>query len=309
MKKQMQKLKQELNANTVGATIGRPHFEEIAKKNQKGITLIALIITIIVMLILVGVTINVALNGGLFTKAETAKSQTLKELEKEELMSIVLAAYDANTGKIEKTDLNFNGKYTEEIDKTTTEKVVVKGESGMLWEIDITSAKVEEYTKQELPEFYGVAYIMKTSSETVQFWFLENNIMLMKNDKGIMAAFNYTKNNNELIIGGSTGTIIEDNNAISPQYWGRLERDENDIYVYSPSYNQSNNIYLNAIYASATTGNLMVTTDAIIQNCESGLDPSGSHLFADMQAKGIELNQDGKQITYNGNIYTLIEEI
>ena len=35
-------------------------------KKQNGITLIALIITVIVMLILVGVTVNVALNGGLF---------------------------------------------------------------------------------------------------------------------------------------------------------------------------------------------------------------------------------------------------
>ena len=48
-------------------------------KREKGITLIALIITIIVMLILVGVTINVALNGGLFSKAEdaTIKAKTL----------------------------------------------------------------------------------------------------------------------------------------------------------------------------------------------------------------------------------------
>ena len=45
-------------------------------KNQNGITLIALIITIIVMLILVGVTINVALNGGLFNKAEEATTKT-----------------------------------------------------------------------------------------------------------------------------------------------------------------------------------------------------------------------------------------
>ena len=45
-------------------------------KRQNGITLIALIITIIVMLILVGVTINVALNGGLFDKAEEATTKT-----------------------------------------------------------------------------------------------------------------------------------------------------------------------------------------------------------------------------------------
>ena len=44
-------------------------------KGNKGITLIALIITIIIMLILVGVTINYSLNGGLITKA---KKQALK---------------------------------------------------------------------------------------------------------------------------------------------------------------------------------------------------------------------------------------
>ena len=43
---------------------------------EKGITVIALVVTIIVMLILVGVTISVALNGGLFGKAEEAGSKT-----------------------------------------------------------------------------------------------------------------------------------------------------------------------------------------------------------------------------------------
>ena len=56
------------------------------KNNQKGITLIALIITIIVMLILVAVTINVALNGGLFTKAKTATLATEISQIKEQLV-------------------------------------------------------------------------------------------------------------------------------------------------------------------------------------------------------------------------------
>lgn len=48
-------------------------------KNQKGITLIALVITIIVLLILAGITIAM-LSGpnGLLSKATTAKSDTLK---------------------------------------------------------------------------------------------------------------------------------------------------------------------------------------------------------------------------------------
>lgn len=45
-------------------------------KGQNGITLVALVITIIVMLILVGVSITVALNGGLFTNAQTATGAT-----------------------------------------------------------------------------------------------------------------------------------------------------------------------------------------------------------------------------------------
>ena len=45
-------------------------------REQKGITLVALVITIIVMLILVGVSITVALNGGLFTNAKDAANNT-----------------------------------------------------------------------------------------------------------------------------------------------------------------------------------------------------------------------------------------
>ena len=45
-------------------------------KNSKGITLIALIITIIIMLILVGVTVNEAIQGGLFESASDASKKT-----------------------------------------------------------------------------------------------------------------------------------------------------------------------------------------------------------------------------------------
>ena len=57
-------------------------FKDGANKNlthpklNKGITLIALIITIIVMLILVAVTISMAVNGGLFEYASNAGTQT-----------------------------------------------------------------------------------------------------------------------------------------------------------------------------------------------------------------------------------------
>lgn len=53
-------------------------------KGQKGITLVALVITIIVMLILVGVSVTVALKGGLFGTAETAVDKTQNALDEEQ---------------------------------------------------------------------------------------------------------------------------------------------------------------------------------------------------------------------------------
>ena len=109
----MQKMNEKHNANAVGATSSRPHFKEMTLNNKKGITLIALIITIIVMLILVGVTINVALNGGLFEKAEIATKETEEKAILEEMLSMMEITED---GKIDAQAIidKMNKKYTVE---------------------------------------------------------------------------------------------------------------------------------------------------------------------------------------------------
>lgn len=61
-------------------------------KENKAITLIALIITIIIMLILVGVTVAVALNGGLFTTAKDAVRKTQLEEDREVLQAAILGS-------------------------------------------------------------------------------------------------------------------------------------------------------------------------------------------------------------------------
>lgn len=52
-------------------------------RTEKGITLIALVITIIVMLILVAVTITMAVNGGLFDYAGKAAGDTNNAIKAE----------------------------------------------------------------------------------------------------------------------------------------------------------------------------------------------------------------------------------
>lgn len=62
--------------------------------------------TIIVMLILVGVTVTVAINGGLFEKSKEAAKGTEIGREKEKLTSAIATAYNVETGVIKEDDLN-----------------------------------------------------------------------------------------------------------------------------------------------------------------------------------------------------------
>ena len=80
----------ELIANTVGV-------KSISVQNSRGITLIALIITIILMLILAGVTINIAINGGLFDVAKNAVKQTEIEAYREKIDAIRISLLPEQT--------------------------------------------------------------------------------------------------------------------------------------------------------------------------------------------------------------------
>ena len=51
------------------------------RKENKGITLVALVITIIILLILAGITISSLTNTGLFEKAKEAKEKTANATE------------------------------------------------------------------------------------------------------------------------------------------------------------------------------------------------------------------------------------
>lgn len=75
-------------------------------KNKKGITLIALIITIIVMLILVGVTVTVAINGGLFQKTkEAAKGTTIEKTKEQIIADIAVKMADKSGANITENEL------------------------------------------------------------------------------------------------------------------------------------------------------------------------------------------------------------
>ncbi len=77
-------------------------------KTNKGITLIALVITIIVLLILAGVTIAMLTgDNGILTKTTEAKNKTAKATAKEKVQTEVMASYGTD-GKIDLNQLNKN---------------------------------------------------------------------------------------------------------------------------------------------------------------------------------------------------------
>ena len=59
-------------------------------KKEKGITLIALVVTIIVILIIAGVAIAIAKNGGLFDNVEKTSETTTKDEE----IKVIKSAYN-----------------------------------------------------------------------------------------------------------------------------------------------------------------------------------------------------------------------
>ena len=116
------------------------------KKNARGITLIALVITIIVLLILAGVTIN-ALSGenGIITKSKEAKIKTEKSKTIEKINLAILTAMTKGNGDID------NATLREELEK---EGLTVKTEGNNLpW--DVSDGKYiyrinEDYTVEEV---------------------------------------------------------------------------------------------------------------------------------------------------------------
>ena len=138
----MKKLKQKSNAKPVGAGL--------VPAQNKGITLIALIITIIVMLILVGVTINVSLNGGLFEKAKDAKEKTAAATEKEQLLNAVFATLDDN-GRINLDSIQLPDGFKE---SESSDNVFI-GPSGKEYEVSKSTGAITDVLTKE---FYGISY-------------------------------------------------------------------------------------------------------------------------------------------------------
>ena len=144
---------------------------------QKGITLIALVITIIVLLILAGIAISM-LSGenGILKKAADAKTETEKQAELENIKLAITAAMTNENHKIEKAVL-------EEELKKDFNNVSVEGEKDLIIEVDGVTYKVDSkgilnenaYAKKEETSTTGAVTLQNSSGEQLMGYKIEGN--------------------------------------------------------------------------------------------------------------------------------------
>ena len=130
-------------------------------KKQKGITLIALIITIIVMLILVTVTVTTAINGGLFESIRKASRDTQKQSVLEELNALT-AEFNADLYVNPDKYYNEDGEDFEKIIMEQT-KIRILGENN-----ENPNSSVEEDVEYGI-DGYAISFVYKGTNAKWKF--------------------------------------------------------------------------------------------------------------------------------------------
>ena len=137
-------------------------------KNSRGITLVALVITIVILIILATITINVAFGeGGLIERAQQAKELTEQATkEEEEKLNAVMSEYgDLING------MNGGGAGANEVDPGPVEpepsEVEIAKENGTVFE-ETKQIEDEHGNKITIPEGFKIAGGENGSGDTVQ---------------------------------------------------------------------------------------------------------------------------------------------
>lgn len=265
----------------------RKYGKNSKQKNikQKGITLIALIITIIVLLILAGVTINTLFNNGnTMDKAGQAKEETSHGVVKDSIV-LGLSNYNLDTlapgGEKDKSAIDYlmdNGYITE---KETYYKVEKKGRG------DATLGKGQDKTT-------GDVYVIEKESEESENWELR-----------------YYKEKNEakeksrlLLVFTSNGSVTKD-----------FEDEETDSYeelikeAVSESKNPDGTLNKDTLKQKLEELKENKDIDSYIETPDGGIDvtiPDGTryHIDKDGNVKKAEELTDEEYIGKKDSVYT-----
>ncbi len=177
-------------------------------KETKGITLIALVITIIVLLILAAVSIaTLTGENGILTKAKTAKEETNEATAREKIQVAVMGSFDKN-GKLDINELKDN----------------LKKEG-------ITNFEdVNEFPLKVKVDDYEIS-IIENGKITV-----EENKNPSETEKNIVSASDIANSNDKKTYYGATVTGYTCDNGEGVNAWKIFYADNNNIYLIADDY-------------------------------------------------------------------------
>ena len=162
------------------------------KENNRGITLVALVITIVILLILAGITISTLVGeNGIITKAREAELSTELSAYKEELELYKVNKTSEDTNFIEetltagKTDLNYNTKNEEE---TGNIKTIITDISDKYFEkLEVIKGKLlintQDRTEIRVAQSLGIEVNPYDIRDGV-LWSSSGNLLLMDENTG-----------------------------------------------------------------------------------------------------------------------------
>ena len=258
------------------------------EKNVKGITLVALVITIIILLILAGITI-MALTGdnGLFTRAQQAKNKTIEGQEKEQA---------AMNGYQEEMDKYISGISTEEGSWNSSKKVnspqLMEGMTGIYWddsgnEVEITSTNDDNWYNYDEQKWANA----KTQDGSYWVWIPRFAYQI---ESGC-----YTSSKGTIAIKFLQGTSNKDSdgNEISTKY-PTVTNGKMEDYVVHPSFiNGKDNNYMNGEWDTELTGYWVAKYAAGYQECTQTVASNGS--ITNPTTDTSKIKYSDKNYTYN----------
>ncbi len=169
MKSNSQNPKQQMRRNKIsrGATKVLKIFPKGIHNTERGITLVALIITVIVLLILAMVSISLVMNGGIIDKAEKGTESYSAEEELEQIKLAVASAKLAGNGFLTAENLN-----TELQKVFNNEEIVSENNSFYNYKTDkiykiYKDGRIEEQNSEIPKEYQKIEYIESTGTQYI----------------------------------------------------------------------------------------------------------------------------------------------
>ncbi len=276
-------------------------------KKNKGITLIALVITIIVLLILAGVAIaTLTGDNGLLQKATSAKEQT-KSAEAEEQIKLIYAEYQIS--KYAEGNTSAGDYLKEQLEKTYGEgnvDIISQEESIILKVIENGESKFYEYNpstgiSKELQK--GINYNGKTASEIQpgdDITIVTEKFKVFSTDNGVIKAmpyYNITLTDNP-VQSKSAGNI----KFASQPYWEAGTDNIDMTYKINNSDNYANNIQKYIEYYKETLNKFDISDIVVravrlseiddtlgIKNSDRNPGQSGVYWIASSHENGISI--------------------